>query len=145
MWLAWLSDDPRAFTSRPVGHRMIVVSAGVVFNLLFAAVLLMAVFLVGKQMPSPVIGWVHPNGPAQGKLFPGDRVLELDGRRVDSFTDVRMGAVLAAFLIGFAQILTVVYWGAHYQMVVALLAIILTLIVQPSGLFGRQKELEERV
>jgi len=56
-----------------------------------------------------------------------------------------MGAVLAAFLIGFAQILTVVYLGAHYQMVVALSAIILTLILKPSGLFGRQKELEERV
>ncbi len=56
-----------------------------------------------------------------------------------------MGAVLAAFLIGFAQILTVVYLGAHYQMVVALSAIILTLVLKPSGLFGRQKELEERV
>ena len=56
-----------------------------------------------------------------------------------------MGAVIAAFLIGFAQILTVVYLGAHYQMVVALLAIILTLILRPSGLFGQQKELEERV
>ena len=56
-----------------------------------------------------------------------------------------MGAVLAAFIIGFAQILTVVYLGAHFQMVVALLAIILTLILRPSGLFGRQKELEERV
>jgi len=56
-----------------------------------------------------------------------------------------IGAVLAAFLIGFAQILTVVYLGSHYQMVVALLAIILTLILKPSGLFGRQKELEERV
>jgi len=56
-----------------------------------------------------------------------------------------MGAVLAAFLIGFAQILTVVYLGAHYQMVVALMAIILTLILKPSGLFGQQKELEERV
>ena len=56
-----------------------------------------------------------------------------------------MGAVLAAFIIGFAQILTVVYLGAHYQMVVALSAIILTLIFRPSGLFGRQKELEERV
>ncbi len=55
------------------------------------------------------------------------------------------GAVMAAFLIGFAQILTVVYLGAHYQMVVALLAIILTLILKPSGLFGQQKELEERV
>ncbi len=56
-----------------------------------------------------------------------------------------MGAVLAAFLIGFAQILTVVYLGTHFQMVVALLAIILTLIIKPSGIFGRQKELEERV
>ena len=56
-----------------------------------------------------------------------------------------MGAVIAAFLIGFAQILTVVYLGSHFQMVVALLAIILTLILKPSGLFGRQKELEERV
>jgi len=55
------------------------------------------------------------------------------------------GAVMAAFLIGFAQILTVVYLGSHWQMVVALLAIILTLILRPSGLFGRQKELEERV
>jgi len=55
------------------------------------------------------------------------------------------GAVLAAFLIGFAQILTAVYLGSHYQMVVALLAIILTLILRPSGLFGQQKELEERV
>jgi branched-chain amino acid transport system permease protein len=56
-----------------------------------------------------------------------------------------MGAVMAAFLIGFAQILTTVYLGAHFQMVVALMAIILTLILKPSGLFGRQKELEERV
>ncbi len=56
-----------------------------------------------------------------------------------------MGAVLAAFLIGFAQILTVVYLGTHFQTVIAMLAIILTLILKPSGLFGRQKELEERV
>lgn len=56
-----------------------------------------------------------------------------------------VGAVLAAFLIGFAQILTVVYIASHFQIVVALLAIIITLILRPSGLFGRQKELEERV
>lgn len=56
-----------------------------------------------------------------------------------------VGAVFAAFLIGFAQIVTVVYWGTHFQMVVALSAIIITLILKPSGLFGLQKELEERV
>jgi branched-chain amino acid transport system permease protein len=56
-----------------------------------------------------------------------------------------MGAVLAALLIGFAQILTEVYLGTHFKSVIALLAIIITLILRPSGLFGRQKELEERV
>jgi len=56
-----------------------------------------------------------------------------------------VGAIIAAFLIGFGQILTVAYIGSHFQMVVAIFAIILTLILKPSGLFGRQKELEERV
>ena len=44
-----------------------------------------------------------------------------------------MGAVIASFIIGFAQIFTVVYLGSHFQMVVALLAIILTLILRPSS------------
>jgi len=56
-----------------------------------------------------------------------------------------IGAVLAAFMIGFAQVITDAYIASHFRMVVALLAIIITLILRPSGLFGRQKELEERV
>ncbi len=56
-----------------------------------------------------------------------------------------IGAIIAAFIIGYAQILTVVYLGSHFQMVVAIMAIVLTLILKPSGLFGQQKELEERV
>jgi branched-chain amino acid transport system permease protein len=55
------------------------------------------------------------------------------------------GAVIASFVIGFAQILTVAYIRPQFQMVVALLAILVTLIVRPSGFFGKQKELEERV
>jgi len=56
-----------------------------------------------------------------------------------------VGAIIAAFMIGFLQIITVKYIQSHFHMVVALLAIIITLILRPSGLFGRQKELEERV
>jgi branched-chain amino acid transport system permease protein len=55
------------------------------------------------------------------------------------------GVIAASLVIGYAQILTVAYWGPHYQMIVSLLAILVTLILKPSGLFGRQKELEERV
>ena len=55
------------------------------------------------------------------------------------------GAVVGSFIIGFAQILTEAFLSTHFQMVVALLAIIVTLLLKPSGLFGKQKELEERV
>jgi len=55
------------------------------------------------------------------------------------------GVIIASFIIGFAQILTEVFLSAHYQMVVALMAIIITLLLKPSGIMGKQKELEERV
>ncbi|MBI2997862.1 MAG: branched-chain amino acid ABC transporter permease [Deltaproteobacteria bacterium] len=55
------------------------------------------------------------------------------------------GVLVASLLIGYAQMLSVIYLGPHYQMIVALLAILVTLILRPSGIFGRHKELEERV
>jgi branched-chain amino acid transport system permease protein len=55
------------------------------------------------------------------------------------------GTILAAFIIGFAQTTIVYLVAPHLSIVVALAAIILILIFKPSGLFGRQKELEERV
>ena len=55
------------------------------------------------------------------------------------------GAIIASFIIGFAQILTERFFSSHFTMVVAVLAIIVTLLLKPSGLFGKQKELEERV
>jgi len=55
------------------------------------------------------------------------------------------GVFAGAFLLGFAEILTAAFIGPQWQMVVVLLFIILTLILKPSGLLGKQKELEERV
>jgi len=55
------------------------------------------------------------------------------------------GAVVASFLIGFAQILTEVFLSTQYTMVISLLAIIFTLLIKPSGIFGKQKELDDRV
>jgi branched-chain amino acid transport system permease protein len=55
------------------------------------------------------------------------------------------GVFAGAFLLGFAEILTDGFIGPQWKMVVVLLFIILTLILKPSGLLGKQKELEERV
>ncbi|MBW1771337.1 MAG: branched-chain amino acid ABC transporter permease [Deltaproteobacteria bacterium] len=56
-----------------------------------------------------------------------------------------VGTILASFILGFAGILTATFAGGMWQSVVIIAAIVITLIIKPSGLFGRQKELEERV
>jgi len=55
------------------------------------------------------------------------------------------GAVLASFVIGFAMKISTVFFGAVWESVVLIGTIILILLFRPSGLLGRQKELEERV
>ncbi len=55
------------------------------------------------------------------------------------------GVIVASFIIGFAERLTDTYIGSHWTMIVSLAAILLVLVVKPSGLFGKQKELEERI
>lgn len=55
------------------------------------------------------------------------------------------GAVLASFVLGFAMIISTFLFGSVWESVVLVGAIILILIFKPSGLLGKQKELEERV
>jgi branched-chain amino acid transport system permease protein len=55
------------------------------------------------------------------------------------------GAILASFVLGFAMIISTALFGALWESVVLVGAIILILIFRPSGLLGKQKELEERV
>jgi branched-chain amino acid transport system permease protein len=55
------------------------------------------------------------------------------------------GVILASFLLGYAQVTTANYLGTHWTMIVSLIAILLILGIRPSGLFGKQKELEERI
>jgi branched-chain amino acid transport system permease protein len=55
------------------------------------------------------------------------------------------GVLVASVLIGYAQTFTATYIGSHWMMIVSLVAILVILVVKPSGLFGKQKELEERI
>ncbi|MGA7492138.1 MAG: branched-chain amino acid ABC transporter permease [Syntrophobacteraceae bacterium] len=55
------------------------------------------------------------------------------------------GVIVASVLIGFAERLTDTYISSSWTMIVSLAAMLVVLLVKPSGLFGRQKELEERI
>ena len=55
------------------------------------------------------------------------------------------GVIAASVFIGFAERLTDTYISSSWTMIVSLAAILIVLMVKPSGLFGRQKELEERI
>lgn len=55
------------------------------------------------------------------------------------------GVILASFVVGFAERFTDAFVGSEWTMIVSLAAILLVLVIKPSGLFGKQKELEERI
>lgn len=55
------------------------------------------------------------------------------------------GVIIASIVIGFAERFTDSYVGSHWTMIVSLAALLTVLIIKPSGIFGKQKELEERI
>jgi len=55
------------------------------------------------------------------------------------------GVIVASVIVGFAERFTDTYIGSHWTMIVSLAAILIVLAVKPSGLFGKQKELDERI
>lgn len=56
-----------------------------------------------------------------------------------------LGMVVGSFIIGFGQVAAAKFIGPKWMVIVPLAAIVLVLAIKPSGIFGRYKELEERV
>ncbi|HEY7118257.1 MAG TPA: site-2 protease family protein [Tepidisphaeraceae bacterium] len=91
------ADDPRAFNKKSVPQRMLVVSAGVIMNIILAAILFMVLFLYGFRAPAPVVGQVLAGSPAQqAGLRPGDTILTFDGQTQHDFTKVTLNTALAS-------------------------------------------------
>ncbi len=96
--------DPRAYNNRPIWARMAVVSAGVVMNVILAAILFVVVFTIGIRFTSTTIGAVEPAFPADlaklpdnlgTGLKPGDKIIGLNGTRINKFNKVQVASTLS--------------------------------------------------
>lgn len=86
-----LKGDPGEFQGRPKWQRFLVLVAGAGMNIVLAVLCYVAVFQHGDQRPlyldeAPVVGGVDDGLPAEkAGVKPGDRILDVNGRHVDTW------------------------------------------------------------
>lgn len=85
------AERNESFFYKPVAWRAAIVAAGPVANFLLAIAIFAIVFMVfGKQVTAPRVDQINPGSAAEMAGFkPGDLVLEIDGAKVDSFSDMQ--------------------------------------------------------
>ena len=83
-------NNPRGFNKKSLFQRAAVVSAGSLMNFLLAIVLFVFVFtVIGIPSASNVVGEVMADSPAaEAGLRPGDKILVIDGRKVNNWNDL---------------------------------------------------------
>lgn len=97
---AWLSlpaaERERTFQAKPLWQRAIVVAAGPFVNLVLAVLILAGfAYAYGVDRTPAVIDQVAANTPAAAAgLVQGDRILAIDGVRMETFTDLAKFAMI---------------------------------------------------
>jgi regulator of sigma E protease len=104
-----VSRESDSFQNTPPWKRMVVISAGVVMNVILAAVLFVIVFMTGLKTEPPQVGGVLRGsaaamavatnagalGVTEPGLLAGDLVVEVNGREPEEFTDLVLAAAMA--------------------------------------------------
>lgn len=102
------SSAPDSYSMAHPFKRIVIISAGVIMNLLIAGLLFMAVFLIGLERQPPIIGAITPGGaaasaiainadnlsPSESTLKPGDRVVSIDAHTPSTFDDLILAGAM---------------------------------------------------
>ena len=86
------SGNPRSFDKAAWWKRLIILAAGAAMNFLIGVLLMVIVCLPVKQTVVPVIASFEDYATVNGKdgLQPGDRIVEVDGEKLYSYSDFSM-------------------------------------------------------
>jgi regulator of sigma E protease len=86
-----VGERGKSFFYQPVGRRAAIVAAGPIANFILAIVIFAGIFMFyGKQSTTARVDTVQPGSAAAAAGFlPGDVVVAIDGRAVESFSDMQ--------------------------------------------------------
>ena len=90
-------NDPRSFRNKGVGQRMLIISAGVIMNVILALIAYVVVFMVPGKMRNPaIVAYVDSGGPAfvEG-LRTGDVVKKVGSISDPYFEDLKFVVALS--------------------------------------------------
>ncbi len=83
-------EDPRSFKHKTVGQRMLIISAGVVMNVILGMGCFVAAYLHGVREEPAIIGMVMSGGSAwRAGLLTDDRIVKIGSRDNPTFKDLR--------------------------------------------------------
>lgn len=83
-------DQGRAITDKALWKRAIILAAGPVVNLLLPIPVFFVFLMLAPGVLPPVVGIVEPDLPAAtAGLEPGDRIVSIGGKRMDTFADLQ--------------------------------------------------------
>ncbi len=109
---ATAEHDPRSWQRAPAGKKIVILSAGVAMNVVFAVVVFVIVYMNGIRFVAPVVGSTQLGMPAATVVLPdevakamgveeavglqaGDRILTVNGKKIRRFSQVQMAAILS--------------------------------------------------
>ena len=91
-----IAADPRSYPAQSVPERMLIISAGVIMNLITGTLFFVTALGMGVTKVEPVAGHIQLGSAAWRRgLEVGDRILSINGEEIESFSDIIRGTALS--------------------------------------------------